>query len=500
MKRDVEALTDGPFDLLILGGGITGAGVALDAAARGWRVALIDKGDFASGTSSASSKLIHGGLRYLEQGRLHLVFEALHERGLLRRLAPHLVRPLPFLLPFYRTARLAPWQWRLGLTLYDLLAGRANIGRSRPLSRRALLRHSPGLRADGLLGGAAFWDAQMDDSRLCLAVLQTAWRRGALPVNYVEAVGFEQAQGRIAAVRAIDHVTGRELTIRARQVLNATGPWVDAVCRLAGDNASPRLQPTKGVHVIAPARHESSAYLLLHPRDGRVFFVLPWHGKTLLGTTDTFPHAEPDSLRVLPEDVTYLLEGYNHHFDPALSEADLLGSFVGLRPLLHGKAGTPSGLSREYGLFPSPSGLLSVAGGKYTTYRHMAEQVVDTVAARLDKRGHSSTHRLPLDGAPAEPWPTFVAHAVRSLQSAGLAADVALHLVNRYGTRAFDVRPYVTDTTEGAERIHPDEPDLRGEATYQRAAEMAQSLEDLYLRRSRIGLYHPELLPFRHGS
>lgn len=494
MIRTPEALTEGLFDLLVLGGGITGAGVALDAAARGWRVALIDKSDFAAGTSSASSKLIHGGLRYLEQGRLHLVYEALQERGLLLRLAPHLVRPLPFLLPFYRGARRPPWQWRLGLTLYDLLAGRANIGRSRPLSRHALLRQSPGLRAEGLLGGAAFWDAQMDDARLCLAVLQTAWHYGAVLVNYVEAVGFERDQGRLTAVRAHDHRTGRDLVIRARQVLNATGPWVDAVCRLAGDDGPARLQPTKGVHVIAPSRPGSAAYLLLHPRDGRVFFVLPWHGKTLLGTTDTYVAAGPDTLNVLPEEIAYLLEGYNHHFGPALTEADLLGAFAGLRPLLLSSAKSPSGQSREYGLFTSPSGLLSVAGGKYTTYRHMAEHVVDVIAARLGKHGRSRTRRLALDGAPRQPWPTFMADAVHALHEAGLAVDAARHLADRYGTRAFDVLPYVVGAPGGAERVLPGEPDLRGEQAYQQAEEMACTPRDLFLRRSRIGLYHAELL------
>jgi glycerol-3-phosphate dehydrogenase len=496
MNRTPDALTDETFDLLILGGGITGAGVALDAASRRWRVAVIDKGDFAAGTSSASSKLIHGGLRYLEFGQFGLVYEALHERRLLLRNAPHLVRPLPFVLPFYRGARVPPWKWRLGLTLYDLLAGRANLCRSRPLSRRALLRICPELRETGLRSGAYFHDAQMDDARLNLAVLETAARHGAVPVNYVEAVGFESA-----GVRARDVLSGRELRIRTRQVLNATGPWVDAVCRLAGDTTGPHLQPTKGVHLLAPPRHGAAAFLLLHPRDGRVFFVLPWYGKMLVGTTDTFPEAGPDELQVRPEESAYLLEGYNHYFTPGLASADLLGAFAGLRPLVRRKPGAPSRLSREYALFTSPGGLVSVAGGKYTTFRQMAEEITDVLACRLGKPGPCRTHHLLLAGAPAEPWPDFVVRGVPAVQTQGnLPPEAARHLVERYGTEAFAVLPYVAATLGGAERIHPEEPDLRGELVYQREREMAVCTADHFLRRSRIGLFHPELLHGAHIS
>jgi glycerol-3-phosphate dehydrogenase len=491
MKRASAALADEVFDLVVLGGGITGAGVALDAATRGWRVALIDKGDFAAGTSSASSKLIHGGLRYLEHGEFHLVRESLHERRRLLRNAPHLVRPLPFVLPFYRADRVPAWQWRLALTLYDLLAGRANLRRSRPLSERRLRAACPDLRAEGRAGGALYYDAQMDDARLCLAVLQTAARHGATLANYVEAVGFERNVDTIDAVGALDHVAGRELRIRARQVLNATGPWVDRVCSLAGDGGGPHLQPTKGVHVLVAPRPERLAYLLLHPRDGRVFFVLPWENKTLIGTTDTLPDTGPDALEVRPEEVAYLLDGYNHHFAAALQPSDVCGSFAGLRPLLHQKADAPSNLSREYAIFTSPSGLVSVAGGKYTTYRQMAEEITDLVARRLGKRQRCRTRDLPLHGSPAEPWHDFVARALPAIQRHGFSASSAQHLVDRYGRAAFDVLPYLQGASE---RIHPDEPDLRGELAYQRAEEMALYPADHFLRRSRIGLCHAELV------
>src|SRR5262245_58811914 len=241
MKRNPDALTEEPFDLLVLGGGITGAGVALDATLRGLRLALIDTGDSAPATSSISSSLVHGGLRYLEFGALPLVYEALHERSLLLRNAPHLVHPLRFVLPFYRGARVPRWKWRLGLFLYDLLAGRGNLRRSRGLSGPHLLAETPDLKPDGLLGGAEYYDAQMDDARLCLEVVKTAAECGAVVVNHIEAIAFEKREGTITGVRALDHVGPGELSIAARQVLNATGPWVDAVCRLAGDEDEPHL-------------------------------------------------------------------------------------------------------------------------------------------------------------------------------------------------------------------------------------------------------------------
>jgi glycerol-3-phosphate dehydrogenase len=495
MKRDLEAFADRTFDLCILGGGITGAGVALDAASRGWRVALIDKGDFASGTSSASSKLIHGGLRYLEYGHLPLVYEALQERTLLLGNAPHLVAPLPFVLPFYRGQRLAPWQWRLGLTLYDLLAGSGNIARSRPLSTRQIQATCAGLNRRELLGGALYHDALMDDARLCLAVLQTAARHGAVLANYVEAVAFEKQAGTIVGVEARDQLTGATFLIHSRAVLNATGPWTDAVCRLAGDDAGPYLQPTKGVHLIAPPRGHRTAYLLLHPRDGRVFFVIPWLGKTLIGTTDTLPDDGPDSLRVLPQEIAYLLEAYNHCFDPPLRHEDVLGTFAGLRPLIRAERSDPSSISREFRLVRSPSGLLTALGGKYTTFRRMAETITDSFGQALGKPQRCRTRSLPLEGTPEQPWPLFRAAATARIQRRfSLPHDSAVHLVQRYGNRIDAVAELMAQVLRGFERIHPDEPDLLGELRYQRDEEMAIHSGDFFLRRSRIGMYRPEVL------
>jgi glycerol-3-phosphate dehydrogenase len=491
MKRTPEALTDGVFDLLILGGGITGAGVALDAVARGLRVALIDKGDFASGTSSLSSKLIHGGLRYLEHGDFHLVYEALHERGRLLYNAPHLVHPLRFVLPFYEGARVPAWQFRIGLILYDVLAGGRNIRRSRATSLSRLRHEFPGLRAEGLRGGAEYFDAQMDDARLCLEVLRTAALHGAVIANYVEAIAFDGPN----RVRVRDRRGGREFSIAAKQVLNATGPWGDAVRRLAGDEDGPLLRPTKGVHLIAADRGLSAAFLLLHPADGRVFFVLPWLNKTLLGTTDTACDDSPDELTVTPEDVAYLLAGFHHYFTPALSAEDVLGSFAGLRPLIRTRPGEPSELSREFQLHRSPSGLLTAAGGKYTTYRHMAEIITNTIVQRLGLSRRCRTRSLRLDGAPDQPWERFASAAAAALTTrCHLDAETARQLVGRYGRRALEVADYLERDPTLRQRIVPGEPDVLAEFAYQREHEMALTPADFLLRRTRLGLFHPELL------
>jgi glycerol-3-phosphate dehydrogenase len=525
----VDTFKEERFDLLILGGGITGAGVALDATLRGFRVALIDKGDFASGTSSVSSKLVHGGLRYLEHGNFHLVYEALHERGLLLENASPFVWPLRFVIPFYRGSRMPWWKARSGLVLYDLLAGSSNLHRSRPLQAKEVQGQFPGLQTDRLQGGAEYFDAQMDDARLCLAVIRTAAPRGARIANYVEAIAFEKREGKIIGVRARDHVGKSEFIIHARQVLNATGPWVDAVCRLASlpsaedrgsrieDRSLPGqssildpqssildlLQPTKGVHLIVPKRDLPAALLLLHPADGRVFFIIPWMQKTLIGTTDTVTDQSPDVLTVIPAEIDYLLAGFNRYFTPPLQVTDVLGTFAGLRPLMrpvrskwpaHSYLG-PSSLSREYRIVESPTGLISVAGGKYTTYRRMAEVITDTITRRLGRRGPCKTQTFRLDSALPQPTAEALAGEIEKVRrSYSLLDDAAArHLVTRYGRRAGDAAAHACLDSKSAKRILPGEPDLTGELDYQREHEMAIYPADFWLRRTRLGLIH-------HGS
>jgi len=502
MQRDLTHLRGAAFDLLVIGGGITGAGIALDAGLRGYRTALIERGDLASGTSSASSKLVHGGLRYLEHGDLALVHEALAERRHLLINAPHLVRPLRFLIPFYTGMRRPGWQWRIGLTLYDFLAGRGNLRRSRPLSTAALRRAAPGLRSAGLHGGAAYFDAQMDDARLCLEVAHTAAQAGAVIANYVEAVGFVRSGDRIAGVRVIDRQGSGAFVIHARQVVNAAGPWVDRLCRDAGDPGVPHLRPTQGVHlIVANPAGLTAALLLLHPADGRVFFVIPWPHRPggapatlLIGTTDTFAD-DADAPGVAPADVDYLLTGRNHYFAPALTADDVRGTFVGMRPLLRARADQPSAVSREYRLIESPGGLLSVAGGKYTTYRHMAEVATDAVAARLGQRHPCRTASYRLVGTPEQPWEDYVPRAVADLtRQHALRPEAARHLVERYGQRAFAVARHLDGAPELAQPLTAGEPDLRVEWVYQQEQEMALTPADHLLRRMRVGMWRPELL------
>jgi glycerol-3-phosphate dehydrogenase len=503
MKRDPATIADETFDLLIIGGGCSGAGVALDAATRGIKVAQVDKGDFASATSSASSKLVHGGLRYLEHGEMGLVYEALAERRRLLRNAPHLVRPLRFILPFYRASRMPRWKGRVGLWLYDLLAGSHNLRRSRDLSALRLRRAFPALRGRNLLSGVEYFDAQMDDARLCLEIIRTAWNHGARVVNYVEVVGFDANGGSINRVEVRDVMTADRFSIRARQVLNATGPWVDSVRRLAGVGDMPaELQPTKGVHLIVAGtpfadggelRSRQTGFTLLHPADGRVFFVLPWLGHTLLGTTDTFCDQPADALIVTPDEEQYLIDGYNHHFQPPLARSDIRGRFAGLRPMLRSAPHDPSARSREFQIIEGPHGLLSVAGGKWTTYRHMAEAITNRIAERLGIQRRCRTARLPLDGTPAEPWSAFAPAETAYLTESGLSASLASHLVNRYGKRAREAAAIIRARQEDRP-IVPGEPDVVGEWEYQRRAEMVITRADHVLRRSRIGLWHPELL------
>jgi len=311
----------------------------------------------------------------------------------------------------------------------------------------------------------------------------------------VEAVGFEKTAGRITGVQAVDRLGGAVFSIRARQVLNATGPWGDAVRRLAGEESGPLLRPTKGVHLIAPGRGLTAAFLLLHPADGRVFFVIPWLGKTLLGTTDTECDDSPDQLKVTSADIQYLLEGHNHYFAPELKTTDLLNQYVGVRPLLRSRPGDPSSLSREYSLAASPSGLLSVAGGKYTTYRHMAEVITDAVARKLDVRRVCRTRALPLDGTPRGDWGNFVPEEVRRLCAAHEVGEAAVrHLVGRYGRRAEEVVCLSQSRPDCWQPLIDGEPDLRAELVYQSRREMACEPTDFLLRRTRLGLFHPKLL------
>jgi glycerol-3-phosphate dehydrogenase len=391
MNRDLSALTRQEFDVLVIGGGIFGAGVARDAALRGLRVALVEQSDFASGTSSRSSKLIHGGFRYLAQRNFKLVFEACRERRILQRIAPHLVKPLPFLFPVYRNDPTSLATLRLGMTLYDGLALYRNVAPHRALSAAQALTLEPALARDGLLGAVQFYDCQEDDARFCVENVMHAAELGAVCANYCAVTGFATRGDRIVAATASDQLGADTLEIAARVFVNAAGPWVEKVCSLTPFSApQPLLSPTKGVHLLLPRLTQRHAVVFSNHRDGRILLVLPWGEGSLVGATDTDFRGDPGDVRVERSDVDYLLPEIRRLFPgAAVSESDLIATSAGVRPLLHSDAVNPSARSREHRILRQGQNLLSIAGGKYTTYRLIAQQAVDAVCQILDRTSAS---------------------------------------------------------------------------------------------------------------
>jgi glycerol-3-phosphate dehydrogenase len=382
--ESLRELSDRVFDVLVIGGGITGAGIARDAALRGLSVALIDKSDFASGTSSRSSRLIHGGVRYIEHGHLRLVFEASAERRRLLKVASHLVRPLPFTWPVYEGHRLPVWKLAAGLTIYDLLALFRNVERHRRLGAADVMTQEPALARLGVVGGVRYFDAATDDSRLTLANVLDARAHGAVAVNHVVLTGVDAGDApRPRVARVEDALTGDRLEIRAQVVVNATGPWSDSVQAML-DPSSPRgqVQGSKGAHIAVPRSRVRNlgAVVMLHPRDGRVMFALPADSHTIVGTTDTFTSASPDDVRASVTDVRYLLEAVNAYFpDAHLEGVDVVAAWAGIRPLMPTRQSSVAA-SREHLITRGLGGRgVTITGGKLTTYRVMARQVVDVV-------------------------------------------------------------------------------------------------------------------------
>ncbi|HET7042595.1 MAG TPA: glycerol-3-phosphate dehydrogenase [Gemmatimonadales bacterium] len=493
-RSSLETLGRGPWDLLVLGGGIVGAATARDAAMRGLRVALVERGDIGSGTSSHSSRLAHGGLRYLEHGDFRLVFEALHERGILRRIAPHLVHPLPFVFPVYRGDRVPLWKLLAGMWLYDLLAGTRNVRAHRMLGKRALLRAEPMLRERGLVGGARYWDCQVDDARLTLVTARSALAHGAAIATYTAAESLLRADGRVAGARVHDLLTGERGEIHAPVVVNATGPWSDAIRRLEDPAAPLALRLTKGVHVQVPRARlgHTDAVTLTSAVDGRVMFVLPWGEWSYIGTTDTDFDGTPDRIPVTDEDVTYLLRSANAAFPHAhLTEEDVVVTWAGVRPLVRNDADlTTAQVSREHSILRGSGGMLSIVGGKLTTHRRMAAQLVDRVVQelrRLDGRprpARAPTDVEPLPGGEAADLAPFRAAAIDS----GVSAETADHLVARYGTEAQAVLNLVLGDRRLAERLHPAHPAIAAQVVHAARRELARTLDDVLTRRIHLRL------------
>ena len=478
-----------PVDLLVIGGGITGAGIARDAALRGFRIALVDKGDFGAGTSSHSSRLIHGGIRYLEQRDFRLVFEASRERRVLLRIAPHLVRPLPFLFPVYRGARVPAWKLRAGMWLYDLLAAFRNVKTHRWLNPKQVRRAEPALKDRGLSGAALYWDAQTDDARLVLATMRSAARAGAQVANYAEVMSLLKPDGRVRGAVVRDVLSGETRTVRALVVVNAGGPWVDGLRRMDDPTALPLLRPTKGAHVAVPRRRigNERAITLFSAIDGRVMFVLPWGELSYIGTTDTDADASPDALRVTADDVTYLLRSANAAFpDAHLAPNDVVSVWAGLRPLLQqDAAAAPSQVSREHRVVESAQGLITIAGGKLTTYRVMARDVVDRVAARLHELDgrpvapRPPTDRLPLPGGEAAELEVVL----ESARARAVPDATARHLVASYGSETPAILNLVERDRGLGDPIAPGRPEIWAEVAHAVEREMALRIQDVLIRR-----------------
>lgn len=490
-NRNLQGMGGEQVELVVIGAGITGAGIARDAAMRGIRTVLVDKGDFGWGTSSRSSRLVHGGLRYLEHRHLRLVFEASRERRILLKIAPHLVRPRSFLFPVHEGARVPRWKLAAGLWMYDLLALFRNVGSHRMLSKRALLRAEPGLRSKGLRGGARYYDAQCDDARLTLANVRDAHRRGALVANYTQVERLEMADGQARGVRVTDLVTGNAIGVRSLIVVNATGPWSDHV-RTANDGAEPVLRMTKGAHVVVP-RHRvgiREAVTITSPIDGRVMFILPWGDHAYIGTTETETPFGADDVRADARDVVYLLRSANAMYPEArLTPADVVATWAGLRPLVKPENECdPGAASREHRIIESPSGLISIVGGKLTTYRAMAAEAVDAVARRLHKLDgraippRAATHREPLPGGEMRD-PLVL---IDELEEEGHPRALAQHLVQSYGSEAPAILRLAHDEPEWRDRVAPDRPAIKAELVHAMRREMAITLGDLLIRRTHL--------------
>ncbi len=450
------------FDLLVVGGGATGLGVAVDAAARGYSVALVERGDFACGTSSRSTKLVHGGVRYLRQGNIRLVQSALRERGRLARNAPHLVRDLAFVIPAYGMAE--RFVYGAGLEVYELLAGKLSLGPSRMLDRDDTLARLPSVEPRGLRGGVLYHDGQFDDARLAITLARSAAKRGAVLLNHAEASGFVREGGRVAGVELRDRIGGTEFSVRAKVVVNATGVFVDELRKREDESAEALVAVSQGIHLVLPRRFLRGDTALMVPKtdDGRVLFAIPWHDRVLVGTTDTprpGPEVEP---RALPEERGFVLEHARRYMAEKPREADVLSVFVGQRPLVRGRSGArTASLSREHAMVVGSGGVLSVTGGKWTTYREMAEEVVDKAAA--------------LGGLATRPCAT---------------ADLRLHGAEGSEPGAGEASVYGSDHAAvmecgAATRLHPRLPYVEAELRWAVRSEMAQTLEDVLARRTR---------------
>jgi len=470
MLRRIRERQD-PWDIAVIGGGATGVGVAVDAAARGFDAVLVEAHDFGKGTSSRSTKLVHGGVRYLEQGNIPLVMSALKERGLLRQNAPHLVHDLAFVVPNYSWWE-APF-YGIGLKLYDLLAGKYGFGASKLLSKEETLERLPALEPEELRGGVVYYDGQFDDARLLIHLVMTAADHGAAVANYCPATSLlRDSDGYVNGFTVRDEESGEELAVPARVVINATGVFTDNIRRMADPEAQPLMVTSQGIHLVFDRSFLKGDTALMVPRtsDGRVLFVIPWHGHAVAGTTDTPVDAPSLEPKPLDEEIEFILETAGRYLTRPPSRTDVLSVYVGLRPLVKSGdgQGSTSAISRDHVIHVDTSGLLTITGGKWTTYRHMAEDCVD--------------HAITLGRLRDEPCPTrnLKIHGYAEPPASGNEEDP----LEVYGSDASEIRALARDP-ELAKRLHPALPNIGAEVVWAVRSEMARSVEDVLARRTR---------------
>ena len=500
--HNLAELGNNRFDILVIGGGVTGAGVALDAVARGYKVALVEKVDFASGTSSKSTKLVHGGIRYLPEFDFVLVHEALVERGLMLQNAPYLVRPVAFVLPIYEGDHhpvgmpfTTPggiglsFMLDIGLWLYDILAGRRNIHRHRRLKRDTVLKMAPALVQEGLKEGFVYYDGQTNDARLTMALIRTAAQYGATITNYTDVTSFlSDESGKVYGARVCDTLSNQEITIQARYIVNATGVYSEQVEALTGEESQIQIEPSKGVHLVL-SREDlklgDSAIVLPETEDKRILFVVPWESRAIFGTTDTGSGnlASPVATQ---EDVTYLLKYLNRYLNVNLTEADIVSTYAGYRPLVKPRKADKSTakLSRTHAVIEGPSGLVTITGGKLTTYRRMAQDTIDVLSRRDGTKPVHPTQSLPLQGSAG--WSVMQRELTRKGSTLGLSSETIEHLGGSYGTNAQAILNLIEDDSTLADRLIADLPYIKAEVIYACRYEMAMTPHDILARRTSI--------------
>ncbi|HWV64391.1 glycerol-3-phosphate dehydrogenase/oxidase [Chitinophaga sp.] len=467
--RQLKEAGEQPWDLIIIGGGATGLGVAMDAATRNYRTLLLEQADFAKGTSSRSTKLVHGGVRYLAQGDIALVREALYERGLLLNNAPHLAHNQQFIIPQYNW-----WQgpfYTIGLKIYDLLSGKLSLGRSRHISRKEVINRLPTIRKEGLKGGIVYHDGQFDDARLAVDIAQTAAENGAVLLNYFKVNGLlKNNAGKISGVRAQDLETAETFTLQARTVINATGVFVDEVLQLDNPAAPNMVKPSQGVHLVLDPSFLNSKSAIMIPKtdDGRVLFAVPWNNKVLLGTTDTPLDEHSMEPIALEEEISFILNTAGKYLARPPAREDVLSVFAGLRPLAapQKETGSTKEISRSHKILVAPSGLITITGGKWTTFRRMAEDTVDQAI---------KTGGLVPVGCKTK---SLHIHGYQQQPSAAAPLDI-------YGSDAARIQAYISLNPDMKEQLHPRLPYLKAQVIWAVRNEMAQTVEDVLARRLR---------------